>query len=250
MILYILTGKWLKALILDRNRRLVPDFWCFGCRPQWDPPEVKILLVLLLSVSLTGCFLWVPHPPLSAPAPAPQPLPVGDSLPAVSMVTWLLIVCSELWLFFFFPFLPGCRMEMSVCGFFRGVISCFVCLLLGSRKLFEIRLQNCMFCHFSVKVFEEYFHWFQLCQLFRRQDCSLWNTWASLSFSDQIFLVLNFALKSFGFLRFSEPFEQNETPTLQVFFPGLQWCIMDLRTPQTHTQTAPQSDMFVLNIVI
>lgn len=36
--------------------------------------------------------------PLYAPAPTP---PVGDSLPAVSMVTSLLIVCSELWLFNF-----------------------------------------------------------------------------------------------------------------------------------------------------
>lgn len=152
--------------------------------------------------------------------------------------------------FFFFHFCRGAGWKWVCVVFFRGVISCFVCLLLGFRKLFEIRLQNCMFCYFSVKVFEEYFHRFQLCQLFRRQDCSLWNTWASLSFSDQIFLVLNFALKSFSFLRFSEPFEQNETPTLQVFFPGLQWCIMDLRAPQTHTQNAPQSDMFVLNIVI
>lgn len=128
-----------------------------GCRPRWDPPDPARPPPLCLS--LTGCFLWVPHPSLSAPAPAPQPLPVGDSLPAVSMVTWLLIVCSELWHFFFFFSIFAGVPDGNECVVFLGVwfpALCVYCPASGN----SLRLD----CRIACFV-EEYFHWFQLCLL-------------------------------------------------------------------------------------
>lgn len=85
------------------------------------PPSVFLVASLsplflssLLSLSLSpsslnisyGAFLLNLSPSV---LPTATTLPVGDTLPAVSMVTSLLIVCSELWLF---NFVLGWRVKM------------------------------------------------------------------------------------------------------------------------------------------
>jgi len=83
---------------------------------------VCIWLVIHLSfrqawISLSGRFLWIPQPSITHPPRPPTP-PVGDPLPAVSMVTSLLIVCSELWLQFWLGW------KMKTCGVFPALSFC------------------------------------------------------------------------------------------------------------------------------
>lgn len=117
------------------------------------------LCLSLSSFNLSYGLFPLNPAPLYTPPP-PQPPPVGDSLPAVSMVTSLLIVCGELWLFSF----GGAQDENEclVSCFFRWKNFSGFCDVIRSLCVYRSASGNFQNLPWNHKTFEDsvWFWWY------------------------------------------------------------------------------------------